>query len=89
MVGEIDHDAFGIHAEGSGDELGVHGVDKVDQAGGAQSLGRDAAGVQEVADTGELELGRSHFRRWCPLGNRPLEGSGKWEMRQTWSTGSN
>ena len=31
VVGEIDHRGLGIHAEGDGDQLGVHGVDQVDQ----------------------------------------------------------
>src|SRR6266566_4057574 len=44
-VGEIDHHAFWVHAERGGDQLGVHGVDQVDQAGAAQHPRRDAAGV--------------------------------------------
>jgi hypothetical protein len=33
LVSQIEHDTFGVHAEGGGDEFGVHGVDQVDQAG--------------------------------------------------------
>ena len=39
-VGEVDQDAFGVHAERAGDELGVHGVDQVGEAGAAQNAGR-------------------------------------------------
>jgi hypothetical protein len=33
MVGEVDHDAFGVDAEGCGDELGIEGVHQVGEAG--------------------------------------------------------
>jgi hypothetical protein len=36
VVGEIEHDALGFHAERGGDELGVERVDQVRQAGAAQ-----------------------------------------------------
>lgn len=38
-VGKVDHDAFRVHPEHRRDELGVHSVDQVDQAGGAQYPG--------------------------------------------------
>jgi hypothetical protein len=33
VVGEIEHDAFGVHAERGGDELGVDRVDQVREGG--------------------------------------------------------
>ncbi|WP_326637704.1 hypothetical protein OG884_27820 [Streptosporangium sp. NBC_01755] len=41
MIGKMDHDGFGVHSERCGDEFGVHGVDQVDQPGGARELFRD------------------------------------------------
>ncbi len=52
MVGQVDHDAFGVHAERGGDELGVHGVDQVCEAGAAEHAGRDSGRVQAMADIG-------------------------------------
>ena len=46
VVGEVDHDAFGVHSECGGHELGVHGVDQVGQPGAAEHPGRDAARVE-------------------------------------------
>jgi hypothetical protein len=42
---------FSGHPERGGDDLGGEGVDEVGQAGAAEHAGRDAAGVQDVADT--------------------------------------
>jgi len=53
VVGEVDHDAFGVHSERGGHELGVHGVDQVGQPGAAEHPGRDAARVEHVADIGD------------------------------------
>jgi len=36
-VGEVDHDDFGVHAEGCCDELGIKDVHQVGQAGAARS----------------------------------------------------
>ncbi|KUJ67445.1 hypothetical protein ACZ90_27840 [Streptomyces albus subsp. albus] len=52
VIGEVDHDAFGIHAEGRSDELGIEGVDQVGESSTPQGPRWDTAGVQEVADMG-------------------------------------
>ena len=39
----------GVHAERGGDELGVHSIDQVGEAGAAQHPGRDGARAQDVA----------------------------------------
>jgi hypothetical protein len=52
VAGEVEHDAFGVHAERGGDELGVDGVDQAGEPGAAQCPGRDAAAVQHVAGIG-------------------------------------
>lgn len=52
MVCKVDHDAFGVHAERGGDQLGIGGIDQVGQAGAAQHAGRDAARVEELAGIG-------------------------------------
>jgi hypothetical protein len=48
VVGEVDHGGRGFHAERDGHQLGVHGVDEVDQAGAANRSRRKAAGVEDV-----------------------------------------
>lgn len=52
MVGEIDHRGFGVHPEGDGHQLGVHGVDQVDQAGAAHRSRCKAAVVEDVGQVG-------------------------------------
>ena len=39
VVGEVEHDACGVHTERGGDQPGVGGVDQVGQAGAAQHAG--------------------------------------------------
>jgi hypothetical protein len=43
VVGEIDQGGLRVHAEGSRNELGVHGVDQVDEAGAVDHAGRVSA----------------------------------------------
>ncbi|MGH3676444.1 MAG: hypothetical protein ACRDU5_12035, partial [Mycobacterium sp.] len=50
--GEVDHCGLGFHAERDGHQLGVHGVDEVDQAGAANRSRRKAAGVEDVGKIG-------------------------------------
>jgi hypothetical protein len=52
VVGEVDHGGRGFHAERDGHQLGVHGVDEVDQAGAASRSRRKAAGVEDVGKVG-------------------------------------
>jgi len=52
MVREVDHDAFGVHVEGRGNELGVKSDDQVGQASAPDSEWSDAAWIQDVADVG-------------------------------------
>ena len=51
VIGEVEHDAFGVHAERGGDEFGVGAVDQAGQAGAAQSAGRDTA-ARQMTDIG-------------------------------------
>jgi hypothetical protein len=59
VISEVDHDAFGSHSERGGDELGVHGVDQVDQAVAAGF----GAGLQSSFPGPEHESGE-HFDGW-------------------------
>jgi hypothetical protein len=52
VVGEIDHCGLGIHPEGDGHQVGVHGVDQVDEAGAANHSWCKAAGVEDVGKIG-------------------------------------
>ena len=40
VIGEVDQHAFGLHPERGGDELGVHRVDQVSEAGYSQPASR-------------------------------------------------
>jgi len=48
MVSEVDHRGLGVHLEGDGYQLGVHGVDQVDQAGAANRSRCKVVGVEHV-----------------------------------------
>lgn len=48
VVGEVEGDSFGVHAERGSGELGVDGVGQVREAGPAQGTRWDAAAVQEM-----------------------------------------
>jgi DNA replication protein DnaC len=52
MVGEIDQCGLRIHSEGGSDELGIHGVDQVDEAGAADHAGRVSAVVKDMRKIG-------------------------------------
>src|SRR5579859_7539105 len=48
VISKVDEAGLGVHAEGRSDELGVQGVDELDEAGAADHPGRIAAVVKDV-----------------------------------------
>jgi len=88
MVGEVDHDSFGVHAERGGDELGIHGVDQVDQPGAAEHPGRDAARVEHAATDGaaNAQAANAGSPRPAPPAPAGLEIADTSGMITTWTS---
>jgi hypothetical protein len=49
VIGEVDHRSFGSHPECCRDEFRVDRIEQVGQSGGEQHLGRQPAGIEQVA----------------------------------------
>lgn len=58
VIGEVDEDAFGLHAERGGNELGVHRVNQIGKAGYSQPVRGDACRFEDMGEVGR--------RRRCP-----------------------
>ncbi|MEU9119091.1 hypothetical protein AB0C96_04410 [Streptomyces sp. NPDC048506] len=49
-VSEIDQGGLRVHAEGCGNELGVHGVHQVEETGAADCPGWVSAAIKDVGE---------------------------------------